>query len=99
MGVVGSSIGSGSSDRTISQVSKDSLRALSLPLRKENLRDTKLSLLGVVGVVGNLRKDDVDMDILRDVVLKKGNDERELYGELFRDGCAESARSCATIGW
>lgn len=103
MGVAGSSNRStvgvrGLSDSTTSQVSKDSLLALSLPLKAESLRDTKLSFLGVVGVTGNLRNDDVDIDILRDVVLKKGNDEREAYGELF-DGCAERARSCATIDW
>ena len=103
MGVGGSSSGPivvgvrGFSDSTTSQVSKDSLLTLSLPLKAESLRDTKLSFLGVVvGLAGNLRNDDVDMDILRDVVLKNGNDEREAYGELF-EGCAERGRSFATI--
>jgi hypothetical protein len=87
----------GLSDSTTSHVSKDSVLALSLPLKDGSLRDRKLSFLGVaVGVEGNLRNDEVDIDILRDVVLKKGNEE---YGELFGDGCAESARSCATIDW
>lgn len=77
-----------------SQSSHDSLLATrSLPLNDDkNLRDKKFSLRIEV------EKEVVDIVILREVVLKKGDDELEEYGDELGDGCADRARSNTPIG-
>lgn len=94
-------IGGCGSDSTTSQASsRESCLSLSFPLKGERVRFMKLSCRAEeVGVKGSLKKDDVDMDIFKDVVLKKGKEDREYeYGDWLGEGWADIARSGTLIG-
>lgn len=86
-----------------SQASSDSCLSLSFPLKDESVRVRKLSCRSEVAeevvVRGSLKKDDVDMDIFSEVVLKNGKDDREYeYGDGLGDGWADMARSGMFMG-